>query len=134
MSDPERESRLTAAADQEPSAFCRGQLDRFVVGEISATEMRDRVLRRRHAEFPLLTQKINYSDGLRWKNPYRGGIFRIRTAPSAKTRTKDSTRNRRYKSAYKACFWRSQAKEKASPDFRQGLEISVERVGSEGRI
>ena len=50
MSAPDRESRLNAVAitqmeGGEPSAFCREQLDRFVAGEISATEMRDRVLR-----------------------------------------------------------------------------------------
>ncbi len=36
---------ITRLEGGEPSVFCREQLDRFVAGEISATEMCDRVLR-----------------------------------------------------------------------------------------
>jgi hypothetical protein len=60
MSVPDRESRLSAARNaiaitrmegREPSAFCREQLDRFVAGEISAAEMRDRVLQHYRGEW-----------------------------------------------------------------------------------
>jgi hypothetical protein len=41
---------ITRMEGGEPSAFCQSQLDRFVAGEISATEMRDRVLRHHQGE------------------------------------------------------------------------------------
>jgi hypothetical protein len=36
---------ITEMEGGRPSAYCREQLDLFIAGEITATEMRDRVIR-----------------------------------------------------------------------------------------